>query len=480
MIALYIALGILAVVLVLLAVCAVRAALCRPPEGAKRTLEQKEDERARRYAQQLARLIRSETVSSRYDADKSRFYAFHQVLEKEFPHIHAVCEKHVFNGSLLFKWPGQGKGEPIMLMSHHDVVAADGKWTHEPFSGDIENGVLWGRGTQDTKSSLFCFLTAVEELIADGYTPACDVYLASSCTEEFSGEGAPLTAQYLKENGVYLRLLLDEGGAILHEPIGGVKGVFALLGVLEKGYGDLKFTARSNGGHASAPVRNSPIPRLARFVCDVEKHDPFVSQLHPTAMEMFRRMTPYMSFGMRLIFCNLWLFSGLVRKMMPSISAQGAAMLKTTCAFTTAKGSDGLNVLPQEAYVTANMRFIHHQPTDESIEIMRKLASKYDIETEVIYKDYPCPVVDYQSDVFRMVEDAVHEQFGGIGVCPYPMTGGTDCKYYTEVCENAVRFAPVYMTHQQMSSIHGLNENITIAALPDAVDFYKRIIQKSE
>ena len=111
---------------------------------------------------------------------------------------------------------------------------------------------------------------------------------------------------------------------------------------------------------------------------------------------------------------------------------------------------------------------------------MRKLASKYGIETEVIYKDYPCPVVDYQSDVFRMVEDAVHEQFGGIGVCPYPMTGGTDCKYYTEVCENAVRFAPVYMTHQQMSSIHGLNENITIAALPDAVDFYKRIIQKSE
>ena len=214
MIALYIALGILAVVLVLLAVCAVRAALCRPLEGAKRTLEQKEDERARRYAQQLARLIRSETVSSRYDADKSRFYAFHQVLEKEFPHIHAVCEKHVFNGSLLFKWPGQGKGEPIMLMSHHDVVAADGKWTHEPFSGDIENGVLWGRGTQDTKSSLFCFLTAVEELIADGYTPACDVYLASSCTEEFSGEGAPLTAQYLKENGVHLRLLLDEGGAM--------------------------------------------------------------------------------------------------------------------------------------------------------------------------------------------------------------------------------------------------------------------------
>ena len=480
MIALYIVLGILGVILVLAVVCAIRAARCKPPCEAKRDLEQTEDARAIQYAQKLSKLIQQETVSSYLDADKTKFYAFHQLLEQTFPKLHAVCERHVFNGSLLFKWPGQGKGEPIMLMSHHDVVAADGNWEHAPFSGDIAQGLLWGRGTQDTKSSLFCFLTAVEELIGEGYTPACDVYLASSCTEEVFGEGAPLTAQYLKDNGVHLRLLLDEGGAILREPIPGVNGVFALLGVLEKGYGDVKFIAHSNGGHASTPVKRSPIPRLAAFVSDVEKHDPFVPKLHPTVREMYRRMAPYMSFGMRMIFCNLWLFSGLVKKLMPSISAQGAAMLKTTCAFTTAKGSDGLNVLPQEAYVTANMRFIHHQPTDESIAIMRRIAAKYQVETEVMYKDNPCPIVDYQSDVFQMVESAVREQFGAIGVCPYPMTGGTDCKYYTDVCENAIRFAPIYMTRQQMASVHGINENITIAALPDAVDFYKKIIRKAK
>ncbi|MBR4954834.1 MAG: M20/M25/M40 family metallo-hydrolase [Clostridia bacterium] len=475
----YIIIGIVAAILAVAAICIIRTLMCKPPKDAVIELSQTETDRAKAYADKLSKLIRCETVSSRYDSDKTKFLEFHKVLEREFPAIHRVCTKHEFNGNLLFHWAGKQKGEPIMLMSHHDVVEATGEWSHGAFSGDIEGGCLWGRGTQETKGSLFCFLTAVEELIESGYTPECDVYLASSCTEEFSGEGGPLIAKYLKDNGIHLRLLVDEGGAILSKPIGGVNGTFALLGVLEKGYGDLKFVARSTGGHASAPKKNSPIVRLGKFVCEIEKHDPFVSRLHPTAREMFARMTPYMGFGMRLIFCNLWLFEKLLLKLMPAISAQGAAMLKTTCAFTTCRGSDGLNVLPQTAYVTANMRFIHHQSTDESIAKMTAIAKKYDLDTEIIYKDYPCQVVDYKSKQFELVEQAVKDVYGNIGTCPYPMTAGTDCKFYSQVTDHAVRFSPVYMTAQQLASIHGIDENITVAALPQAVDFYKTLIKKA-
>ena len=365
-------------------------------------------------------------------------------------------------------------------MSHQDVVEATGVWEHAPFSGDIdEDGNVWGRGTVDTKGSLFCIFTAFEELIADGYEPECDVYIASSCTEEWSGGGAPATVEYLKNNGVKLAYLMDEGGMILEEPVGGVKGVYGMVGVVEKGYGDIKFIARGKGGHASAPTKNTPLVRLGKLMCDIEKRDPFISKLHPTAKEMFRRMTPYMDLPMRMIFANLWLFKPLLLKLMPSISPQGAAMIKTTCAFTTAQGSRGLNVLPQEAYVTANMRFIHHQSTDESIEIMRKKAAKYNVDVEILRADKPQPIVDYKSAQFALVEDAVREVFGNIGVCPYPMTGGTDCKFYTEVTNHAIRFAPIYMNEQQHASIHGLNENISVSARPDAVDFYKAIIKKA-
>ena len=464
----------------LLLICVLRTLLVKPTAAktAKVTLD--DSPRAEDYGKRLAEMIRCETISSRFDPDRSKFYAFHGKLEELFPNIHAKCEKHCFNGSLLFKWSGTGAHAPIMLMSHQDVVEAGGEWAHAPFSGDIDElGRVWGRGTVDTKASLFCLLTAVEELLAAGFVPQCDVYFGGSCTEEWSGEGAPATAQFLKDNGVHLALLLDEGGMIIEEPIGGVKGTYGMVGVVEKGYGDVKFIARSGGGHASAPKKNTPLVRLGKFMVDVEKNYPFRSELTPTVREMFRRLTPNMNFGLRFVMANLWLFEGLLVKLLPSISSAAGAMIRTTLAFTTAKGSDGLNVLPQEAYVTGNMRFIHHQPNEESLKIIADMAAKYDIETEVIYQDDPCPVVTFDSNAFRLVEAVAEEIYPGIGICPYVMTGGTDSKYYADVCDNCIRFAPLYIDPQQYESIHGLNENIYRGTLPMGVDFYKQIIQRS-
>ena len=475
----YILLAVLIVLAAFFAILIIRAVSLKPDSAAFASLPEADPKRALAYGERLAKMIRKETISSRFEEDKTKFYEFHEILKELFPQIHAVCEKHVFNGSLLFRWKGKGNGKPILLMSHQDVVEAGGEWEHDPFGGEIIDGAIWGRGTVDTKGSLFCLMTAVEELIADGFVPECDGYIASSCTEEFSGEGAPLTVRYLKEQGIELEFLIDEGGMIISDPIGGVHGTYAMVGVLEKGYGDLRFTAKGRGGHASAPGKNTPWARLAAFICEVEKHNPFTVRFHPTVEEMFRRFTPNMSFGMKLIFANFPVFAPLLKKLMPVISPQASAMLATTIAFTMGKGSDGLNVLPLEAYVTGNLRFIPHQGTDESIALITKIAKKYDIETEVIYKDYPCPVVDYTGRQFALVEETIHEIYPGIGVVPYAMTGGTDAKYYSDICKNCIRFAPLAINNQQFSSIHGVNENISLNSLPGGVDFYKRIIRQS-
>ena len=252
--------------------------------------------------------------------------------------------------------------------------------------------------------------------------------------------------------------------------------MYAMVGVLEKGYGDVKFVAKGNGGHASAPGKNTPWARLAAFIQDAEKHNPFKVEFSPTVEEMFRQLAPNMSFGMKLIFANLWLFKPLLKKLMKSISPAGAAMLQTTLAFTMGKGSDGYNVIPQEAYVTGNMRFIPHQGTEESIKVISELAKKYDIETQVITADHPCPVVSYTSPQYRMIEEVVKEVYPGVGVSPYIMTGGTDAKYYKDICDNCLRFAPLHISKQQYGSIHGLNENISINVLPLGVDIYTKVI----
>jgi len=437
-------------------------------------------ERGMKYAPRLSKMIQAETVSNRDNKDTTKFYAFHKLLEELFPNIHRVCEKNDIGGSLLFCWKGDKRRDPILLMSHMDVVEAQGEWKYPPFSGEIAEGRVWGRGTVDTKGNLFCIMQAVEELIESGFTPPRDVYIASSCTEELNGRGAPDTAEFLRARGVKLWLLLDEGGVIMDDPFTGVKGRYAMIGIIEKGYGDIRFYARGEGGHASAPPKNTPITRLAKFIAEVDRKRLFSAKITPTVKEMFRAFVPGMSFPMRLVFKNLWLFGPVVKRVMGSISALGAAMLQTTVAFTMASGSRGANVLPKEASVTANMRFMPHQAADESIGIITSIAKKYGISHEVITISEPSEAADTKSRAYKAVEAVVKRVFPNVGVSPYIMTGGTDAKFYAPVCPCCLRFAPLYIDKQQHSSVHAADENISIEALPAAVDFFREIIGLAE
>ena len=271
----------------------------------------------------------------------------------------------------------------------------------------------------------------------------------------------------------------QEGGGIISEPIGGIHGNFAMLGVFEKGKADVRFTARSNGGHASAPPKNSPVARLAAFVDSMEKHPPFRKKFEPEVSAMFARLAAYAPFALRLLFGNLWLFAPLMKLVMPALSPQAGAMLRTTAAFTMLSGSDACNVLPQEASVWANLRFIPHQGMDESLALIKKRAEKYGIETEVLSaSDYSAPA-DIHGEAWRRVTDTIAEVFPGLAWSPYVMTGATDAKNYQAICDNCIRFAPVIYGPEQMRGMHGVNENIETACLPGAVDFYKALIGKN-
>ena len=435
------------------------------------------DARAMLLAQKLSKMIQYDTTSHANVHEEEKFLGFHKVLEELFPLVHEKLERTVIDGNLLYYWKGKSSEKPILLMSHQDVVPAEGEWLHEPFSGDIADGKVWGRGASDTKCSVMAFFEAVEELLREGYTPECDVYLASSCTEEWAGDGAPKIVEELKRRGVELFIVCDEGGGIISEPIGGIKGNFAMVGVFEKGKADVKFTARSTGGHASAPAKNTPIARLAAFVNEVETHTPFKRKFLPEVSAMFARLAPYAPFGLKLIMGNLWLFAPIMKPVLGRISAQAGAMLQTTIAFTMQSGSDAYNVLPQEATLGANMRFIPHQGEKESLEIIKALAAKHGLETEIVHSnDYTEPV-DINGEAFKLVEKVIGETFPGLPVSPYVMTGATDAQFYQPICPSCIRFAPVIYGPEQMKGMHGLNENIEYNCLPGAVSFYQNLIK---
>ena len=440
------------------------------------------EDRTRTYAAKLQKMIQCETVSVKDIVQKEKFTAFHDVLKTNFPHVFETCNLTQWeDGSLLLSWTAERPlREPILLMSHQDVVAANANdWKHPPFSGDIDqDGNIWGRGTVDTKGSLFCIFQAVEELISEGYRNNGDLYIASSAGEEIIGPGAKAASDLLASRHIHLQLVLDEGGMITYEPIKGAKAKFAMIGCLEKGTGNYKFIAHGKGGHASAPGKDTPLPRLGALMNEIEKHPPFRPKMNAITVEMLRRLGSKTPGIQGFLFRHAKGFSPILAKILYTTNPSGAAMIATTIAFTTAKGSDGLNVMPQEAYVTANVRFIPHQGVEETTKILGKKAKEHNVEMQVINASEPCPVVDIHTQQFKMLEETIKEEFPSVVPCPYAMTGGTDSRFYTSVCDNVYRFAPLEITTQQRISIHGIDENIDTKTLPQGVDFYKTIVKK--
>lgn len=475
MIIVYILLSLIGL-LVLLLLAAVIHTLLIPSKKSEYQPNENEEESSE-LAEKLSQMIQFDTTSHPQVSEAEKFREFHKVLEKLFPLVFEKLEKTDIDGNLLFYWKGKSHDKPILLMSHQDVVPAEGEWKYPPFSGEIADGKVWGRGASDTKCSVMAFFEATERLLKEGFVPPQDVYLASSCTEEWAGDGAPKIVKELQRRGVELFLLCDEGGAIISEPIGGIKGNFAMIGIFEKGKADVKFTARSTGGHASAPSKNTPIARLSAFVTETEKHSPFKKKISKEVAAMFKTLAPYAHFGMKLLFSNLWLFGPLLKTVLPMVSAQAGAMLKTTIAFTMQSGSDACNVIPQEATVSANMRFIPHQGEKESLEIIRKKAEKFGLTMEVMHSnDYTVPV-DIKGDGYKTIERAVEKTFPGLANSPYVMTGATDAQFYQPVCKNCIRFAPVIYKPEQMRGMHGINENIEYSCLAGAVRFYENLIK---
>ena len=128
---------------------------------------QPDPDRAMAYAEKLSAMIRCDTTSHANVCEPEKFERFHALLAELFPLVHEKLARTDIDGNLLYYWPGRAHDRPIVLMSHQDVVPAEGTWTHAPFSGDIADGKVWGRGASDTKCSVMAFFQAVEELLKE-------------------------------------------------------------------------------------------------------------------------------------------------------------------------------------------------------------------------------------------------------------------------------------------------------------------------
>lgn len=475
----YTLLAVVAILVILILIAALRAVKIKAKPNTGESAINPTEKEAAEYAQKLSEMIKIPTVSLRGNTDLSQFYRLHEVMKNNFPLVFSKLECTEIEGNLLFKWAGRDPNRNgILLMGHQDVVTADEpNWNRDPFSGEISGGNIHGRGAMDCKSTFFSEFQAIEELLAEGFVPECDVYLATAVDEEISGNGAPKLVNYLKSNGVHLDVAMDEGGAILKNALPSMSGWCAAIGILEKGYIDVKVIAKGDGGHSSTPKSNTPLARLSKFVADIEKDKPFKAKISAPVYAMLDQAAPFLGFPLRMVLGNLWLFKGLLTKVLPMVSPMCNAFVKTTFCCTMAEGSHTPNVIPSEAYVVCNLRTSPHQNAEMSLAVLKRYAEKYNLELEIIHARDASNCVDFNGEEFQYLKKCLNECYPDAGVIPYLMTGGTDCRHYEEIADNCLRFCPIKMSNEQLAAMHAANESIGVDEVAHCVKFYKHYIK---
>jgi len=469
----------LCVFIVFIAVLLFRTAAYRPPADKPCSIENVAVN-AEETAAHLARMIRCKTVSSLdgLNVNKDEFDKFRRLLSELYPHIHKACKiQRVGESGILYTLKGKSDAAPVVFMAHYDVVPAEGRaWDKPPFEGILEDGVLWGRGTLDTKGTLCAICEAAEGLVAGGFVPENDLYFAFSGDEEIAGESAPLIVDELQKRGVAPAMVLDEGGAVVQGVFPGVRKPCALIGTAEKGILDVELSVEGRGGHASTPPPHTPVGVLARAVTRIENR-PFESRLTPPVAAMFDTLGRHSSFLYRLVFANLWCFKPLLESMCRKLGGELNAMMRTTCAFTMMEGSGASNVIPPAAKVTANLRILGGETVEKAVAYMKLTADDGDIKFRAIYGMEPSPNSIASGSSWETLKNAVSQTWPGALVSPYMMFACTDSRHYHRICDHVYRFSAMAMSREERATIHGHNERIPLDTLVKLVQFYTRLIR---
>lgn len=430
----------------------------------------------------LSRAVAFKTVST--DLDHGDFPAFLTFLEQSYPKVHDVMDRVILEPNTpLYKWAGSDQSlQPVLVAAHYDVVPIPpgslDQWDYAPFSGQIADGFVWGRGTLDDKGALIAILTVAEHLIASDFTPKRDIYFSFGADEEIGGTGAKAVADYLIENDIRLAWALDEGSFVLDGIIPGLDVPVASVNLSEKGYVTVTLVAKSPGGHSSMPPKMTSVGRIARAV-DRLQGAPVPGGLTGVSAEFFDGLGRYFPIEKRVVFANQWLFKPVLENIL-SGAASTNAMLRTTTAPTMLSGSSKENVLAAEATATINFRLHPRDTIDAIVAHIEQVVDDPEVEIR-LNRDFASPaspVSGSDTQGYADIKASIRAAFGPVAVVPGLTIAATDARHYALASDAAYRINPFKITNDDLRRFHGINERLSIENLEHGINFFGALLTK--
>jgi len=376
------------------------------------------------------------------------------------------------------RWPGRGLRPPIVLLSHLDVVAArPEEWQRDPFSGELHDGFVHGRGALDAKGVSVVHLFALSELARRRLTLDRDVIFLATPDEE---NGGRLGAGYIAERRTELlrgaRDLLTEGGSVL---LGTANQPSSWrVSVAEKSPCWVRVTAHGESGHSSVPRRGDAVDRLLRALARIrELH--FPDRVTPETAAMFRALAPLASEADRSAYADLELALASDPEFRERFVAGDAqrALVQNTLAITVLRGSPRTNVLASEAMAHLDLRLLPGGNCDDEIEGLRRAVSDAAVSLEALLS-FPSRTSPTDTALYRAVARVAARQEPGAVLVPQVNSGFTDAHYFRSLGLVAYGFTPRWHYQGEHLGVHGTDERISVENLERGVETLIELLQE--
>jgi len=409
---------------------------------------------------------------------------FQDFLKDNYPAFNKSAERWILSPySVIYRWPGTGNGQAVLLMGHYDVVPAEtAKWSSDPFGAELRDGYVYGRGALDMKNTIVEIMESAENLCLKGFRPARDVWIVFGGDEERSGNlGAVETVKWFMGKGIKFSFIVDEGSPVATDQFKGIDTPLALVGIEEKGFLSLNLTVEQKPGHASQPPEEQAAVVLSRALIRLSKR-PFPWLLTPALEAFFKTLSPYARGITGFAMKHARLLGPLFFKA-AGTTPTARALLRNTVAMTQLEGSSADNVMPSSVRAVINLRLLPPWTAEKVIERVKSVIA----DDKVVITNYNNPAnpmsagpdqAEKKGPGWKEINAAYASSFPGVPVLPFLMPAATDSRHYEGLSRYIFRICPQIMNPEELSRIHGHDECLSIENLELGLKFYTSLMEQ--
>ena len=377
--------------------------------------------------------------------------------------------------NLIARLRGRGEKKPLVLLNHMDVVPAPAsKWSVPPFSGEIRDGYVYGRGTIDMKGMGIVELMSLIHLKRRGIPLNRDLIFLAVADEETGGVmGAKWVLEHHPELKEIEGVLNEGGGGVLHE---GKR--WYEVSTSQKVICQVKVTAKGEGGHASVPMAGSAVTTLTEALRRIQQYI-FPTRLLPSIREYFKRLAPFQAASWQPVFTDI---EAAVKRNDPALAEimrEPTYHSKThdTAAVTVLRAGEKVNVVPEEATARVDCRLLPGTSPDAFLNLLKEIIDNPQVEIEATFKGVDAPPTPHDTPIFRAIEQAVTTMDPGAVVTPNLVPGATDSRYFRALGIDCYDFCPFVFTPEERRLIHGTDERISTKNIASGVEMMVEILQ---